>query len=129
MDNGFEDFYRKHGEIYEQYMHGDCHIFAIALNEELKYPIQLAMDEYDVNIDGEALIHAYCVQDDSAVHVGGKTKIDNILEEFEYNIPYFRDVTVKDINELIKDGFLQGYKKEQLEDIKRHIRSNIELYK
>lgn len=113
---------------WEKYLHGECHIFALALHLEFGYPIQLAIDAFDLEIESERLIHAYCIKDDKAVDVRGLVNIGEILDDFDYNEPYHMNVNKEGLLKLIKDGFLHEPEENQLEEVISFIRNNKNKY-
>lgn len=112
----------------DNYLHGECHIFSWALHLELGYPIRLAIDEYDFDIEGEALIHAFCVKGEYAVDVRGHVQLSEILDEFVYYEAYFLDVTEQELRKLVNEGFIHHPKDGQLDYVREYIRSNLSNY-
>lgn len=111
----------------EQYMHGDCHIFALGLQEEFGYKIQFALD-YDEDLGKEVLIHAYCVDGEDKIDIEGRGKLEQVLESFDYNEPYYRDVSKKEVKKLIEAGFIHEPYKGQEKEVQGYIRKNRENF-
>lgn len=108
----------------EQYLHGDCHIFAMALHLEFGYQIQLAIDKFDLDTESEVLIHAYCVHQEKAIHASGKVDLEKILDDYDYNDEYFVNVSKEVLENLVNTGFLHAPTEKQIENIREYIRQN-----
>lgn len=67
---------------YETYLHGNCHILAIALHEKYGFPLECSM-EYDFDISKLALQHAWVRWDDECIiDVGGLRTIESLKYDF-----------------------------------------------
>lgn len=113
----------------EQYLHGDCHLFAYALSVVFDYPIELCIDSEDMETQSEVLIHAYCKFNNTFIDIRGQsTSIEHLLSEFDYNEIYFLSVDKNHIEKLISTKFLHDFEKTQLEEIINYIRMNKDKY-
>lgn len=71
----------------DNYLYGECHLFALALKQEYGYPIVLALDKFDLETKGELLIHDYCVDGGAATHANGKIRLTNVRGDYDYTEP------------------------------------------
>lgn len=113
----------------DNYLHGECHIFAWALHLEFGYPMRFAFDYYDLEIEGEVLIHTFCINCEDAIDARGRVDINEVLYDFNYNEEYFEDVTEDRLKSLIEEGFIHSPDDGQLQLVRKYIRSNIDKYK
>lgn len=112
-----------------QYLHGDCHLFAYALNVVFDYPIELCIDSEDMETQSEVLVHAYCKLDNKFIDVRGiSNDIEHLLSEFDYNTIQFFKVDKNHIEKLIVNKALHGFEKNQLEKLMDYIRTNKDKY-
>lgn len=110
------------------YLHGRCHLFALAIQKVFGYDIEFAIDECDLELETEVLIHAYCVKEGKAVDVEGIWDKEDVLADFDYNEPYERIVTVKEVSEMMEDGFIEFAEIGELESLVKYIKDNKKRY-
>jgi hypothetical protein len=113
----------------EDYLHGSCHIFVLALNMEYGHPIQLVMDANDLETGREVLIHAYCVSGNRAIDARGFYDKKYVLKSFDYNEPYHKDVTEQELREMIEKGFGHFPTDGEIESLREYIKKNEFRYK
>lgn len=79
----------------ERLLHGECHLFAIAINRITGLPVAAYLDEDD-EVEGAVLAHAFVVDGDDAIDVRGRVPLAEVLDEFEVNEPWFEhDISVE----------------------------------
>lgn len=113
----------------EQYLHGDCHLFAYALNVIFDYPIELCIDSEDMETQSEVLVHAYCKFNNKFIDIRGiSNDIEHLLSEFDYNTIRFFTVDKNHIEKLIENKFLHDFENNQLEELMNYIRTHKDKY-
>lgn len=108
----------------EDYLHGQCHVFALALHLEFGFPMVYSIDEYDLERECEVLIHAFCLHGHYAVDVRGYMHSDDILDDFDYNSPYNTEVSVEDLPIFLKREFIFQHSEEQLSEVCEFVKKN-----
>lgn len=71
----------------ERLLHGECHLFAIALQRLTGLPIAAYLDTDD-EVEGVVLVHAFLLDGDDAIDVRGSIPLDEVIEEFDANDPW-----------------------------------------
>lgn len=112
----------------ETYLHGDCHIFAEALHQVFGYSVQWAIDMEDEELQDEVLVHAFCYQGDKVIDVRGIRAFADVLEPFDYNEVYYRDIHAGELEDFLDAGFVHRPEPGQLADVIRLIQANKERY-
>jgi len=86
----------------QDFIHGDCPIYAIALHELSGLPL-MAMLDYSDEIDKTVLVHAFVMHNNKVIDAEGYKTIDDIEDEF----PIENEAEVVNITpkELIKIGY------------------------
>jgi hypothetical protein len=118
----------------ESYLHGRCHIFALALHEVFGYKMELFWDTEAWFDDGEtidtALVHAYCIDSKGNLFdARGKVTRKLIEDDYEYNESEFSITTKSHLEKLMNQGVLGKPAKGELEFLKTYILNNKEKYK
>lgn len=80
-----------HAEANDRYMHGDCHIFALALRQISGRALMAALDR-DPEIEGECLVHAGLAVPGGIVDVMAFRSLDEAIEAFPTYAPYWSHV-------------------------------------
>jgi hypothetical protein len=76
-------------ELEEEFLHGRCHLLAVALHELTGLPIGAYLDT-DIESGGTVLVHAFVVEGDDGIDVRGRITVDDILDdEFDTFDPEF----------------------------------------
>lgn len=112
----------------ESYLHGDCHIFAQALQEVFGFKIKLAIDEYDIELEEPVLIHAFCYEGDFIVDARGVSGKAETLEPFDYSEVMFREVEKAGVEQMMTEGFLHRPDKGQYEKVVAYLEENRETF-
>lgn len=112
----------------EGYLHGDCHIFALALHKVFGYKMKLAIDEYDIELEEPVLIHAYCYEGEYVIDARGVSGKDEALEPFDYSEVVFREVETAGIVKLMDEGFLHRPDIGQYEAVVAYMQANREHF-
>lgn len=82
LDDVLEEIEQELKDKYETYLHGQCHLLALALHEKFGLPLEYAL-EYDIDIDRLALQHAWVRWDDThIVDIGGLRTIKSVEYDF-----------------------------------------------
>jgi hypothetical protein len=120
------------------YLHGRCHLFAQALHEELGYEIEFFWDEEAWFNEGEyigiALVHAYCILPKGKpfrgkyVDVRGVVTKKMIEDEFDWNVPKYEKISIEQLKTLITNNVLFEGEKNEVKELRRYIRENIQFY-
>ncbi len=71
---------RERTDFEETLLHGACHLLAVALHDITGLPLGAYM-EYDFDIDGMALVHAFVIDGEHAIDVRGRFPTSEILED------------------------------------------------
>lgn len=108
----------------ENYLHGDCHIFAQALHEVFGYRIQVAMDECDLELEEPVLIHAYCYKGNAIIDARGVSEKSEALEPFDYTFADIQDISPEVIGEWVQQGVLHSPDAGQYEALVAHLKVN-----
>ncbi|MDC0764857.1 hypothetical protein POF51_29485 [Brevibacillus sp. AG] len=118
----------------DTYLYGRCHIFALALQEELGYSIELFWDlEAWFDKDGmkidTALVHAYCIGSDNVMFdARGRITREVVEEDYEFNEPEILATSPQRLCELMDQGVLETLKLGELDSIRAYIRNNLIKY-
>lgn len=112
----------------ESYMHGECHLFALALNQAFGYDMVFVFDEMDIEVQSEVLIHAYCKTEEGCVDARGFFKEEDALAEHDYSRPYTVDVSVREVHSLIETGFLHTPSFGQMDELTQFLKDNRERF-
>ena len=112
----------------ETYMHGDCHLFALALHQEFGYDMVYVFDEMDIEVQSEVLIHAYCKTKNGFVDARGFFNEEDALAEHDYSRPYTVDVSVREVHSLIETGFLHTPSFGQMDELTQYLKDNKEWF-
>ncbi len=86
-----------------EFLHGKCHLLAVALHELTGLPMGAYLDEALVEKNGEdvemvVLLHAFVVDGDDAIDMRGRVPIEDVLTgEFDFNDPWFVNPTSADL--------------------------------
>ncbi len=84
-------------ELEEEFLHGKCHLLAVALHELTGYPIGAYLDT-DIETERTVLVHAFVVDGEDGIDVRGRMPIDDIIEEeFDTFEPEFVTLTREDV--------------------------------
>jgi hypothetical protein len=121
----------------DDFEHGRCELFALALHEELGYDIKFFVDE-EAEIETEdgviydiALIHAY-TEDENGVmfDATGKIKEDDLEDHADFiTYPNTLDVEKSDYSEFVSDEWIATYSDDDIKKAKSYIRANLDKYK
>jgi hypothetical protein len=76
----------------EVYLHGRCHLFAIALARLTGFELQAYLD-VDDEVDRPVLCHAFVRDGDDILDVRGRLPFSDVLDEFDSNDPWLVDIT------------------------------------
>lgn len=120
------------------YIHGRCHLFALALHEELGYEIILLWDD-DYWFDGDdapsiVLVHAYCFLPKGKPFKGkyvdarGAVSLRMIEREYEFNSEFSEVTTLRQLDSMIENGRLGSPDKGEIEALRNFIRNNLNSY-
>lgn len=112
----------------EDYLHGDCHIFAQALHQVFGYKMSFAIDECDLELGGETLIHAFCQTEAGAMDGRGFVTESELTEPYDYSFLSFQKVDMAEVKRWEQSGFLHETTPEQLAEAIRFIEENKERY-
>jgi len=86
---------------YESYLHGDCHLLALALHSLTNKPIHGAV-EYDQDIDRDAMVHVWIQWNDTfALDAGCLRSVKYMMQDFSTG---FVDIIVVN-DKVIKNFF------------------------
>lgn len=108
----------------EDYLYGDCHIFAQALHQVFGYQMHLAIDKFDLELETDVLVHAYCTNGNHAIDARGVIAEADILEAYDYNDIMFRYVNMDELKALMDSGYLHHPEAGQMEEVIRYIEEN-----
>lgn len=87
----------------EEFLHGKCHLLAVALHELTGLPMGAYLDEATVERNGEdleliVLVHAFVVDGDEAIDIRGRVPLEEVVDdEFEFFEPWFVNPTAEDL--------------------------------
>ena len=86
----------------EEFLHGKCHLLAVALNELTGLPLGAYLDEAwvetpDGHVEMVVLVHAFVVDGDEAIDIRGRVPLEDVLEEFDFSEPWFVNPSVPDL--------------------------------
>lgn len=95
MENG--DFILTDEE--EVFLHGRCHLFAIALSRTTGLPLQAYLD-VDDDVEGPVLCHAFVRDGDHILDVRGRIPFADALDEFDSNEPWLVEIAEEDLMHL-----------------------------
>lgn len=112
----------------EGYLHGDCHIFALALHKVFGYQIKLAIDEYDIELEEPVLVHAFCYEGESVIDARGVSGKADVLEPFDYSDVVFREVESADVEKMMTEGFIHQPDEGQYESVVEYLHVNKEHF-
>lgn len=128
----FEEFSEKDLDIYE---HGLCERFALALHEELDYTMYFYLDYvYDMgdsNFEGEVLVHAYATDNEGNMFDASGQIEEDYLDD---HAPYVNDGfkhkinSKKEFDKFVDSGFISEYSEEEIKELRKYIRENIDKY-
>ena len=118
----------------DDYIHGSCELFTLAMHEELGYDMYFLFDSQayfeDTDSYDTALVHAYCKDSDGNMYDASGVIDEEYLEnEFENNDPYTEKISDKEFRKLSNSGFIQKIKRTEVELLRKYIKDNIEKYK
>ena len=119
-----------------EYLHGRCHIFALALHTALGYPMEflwdLAATDDETWEDREALVHAFCKRPDGAmVHVTGtftQAELEEDFAQFGVQEPDLRRESADDVQRQIAEGLLEAPRVGEVEQLVSYINEIKERY-
>ena len=77
-----EDMLEELVERHEQYLHGNCHLFAVALHRLTGLPIEAALDT-DLMTGRNVLMHAYLRDGDRILDLAGRRDWEVMLQSFD----------------------------------------------
>lgn len=81
----------------EEFLHGKCHLLALALQELTGLPIGAYLDT-DIETERSVLVHAFVVDGDDGIDIRGRLPIDDIIEdEFDTFEPEFVILSREDV--------------------------------
>lgn len=121
----------------EDYLHGSCHLFALALHEELGYEMEFMWDMerwFSDETTGQALVHAYCILPKGKpfkgkyVDASGAVSKHFIESEYDYNILQYETYSKEKLEHDMKTKFLHKPEKHEIKKLREYIRKNIEMY-
>jgi hypothetical protein len=127
----------------EEYIHGRCQIFALALGRTLNYRITIMWDaqledqpqdwnEFDEPTEyGANLVHAYCTRDDGT-YVDASGTISRQAAETDHGDcwePDHREIQVSELNNLMAEGIVEAPAANELEELSRFIKANLDVYR
>ena len=116
------NYFKEHIDV-DQYQHGSCEVFALAMHMELGYDMYFLLDEQAFFEDdgdgfyGEALVHAYCGNKSGRMFdVTGEIDEDYLFKEFEVNEPKIIQVSDIDFQNMVNDKFIAKTDEKELQD-------------
>jgi hypothetical protein len=84
-------------ELEEEFLHGKCHLLAVALHELTGLPIGAYLDT-DIETERTVLVHAFVVDGDDGIDIRGRLPINAIIEdEFDTFDPEFVMLSREDV--------------------------------
>ena len=109
-----------------EYTSGSCHLFAMALNKTLGYPIIALWDveplDDDLNELPTSLVHMCNVKPNGdLIDITGITTKDDIEDIYPFNTPEWRSHSYEDVKKLIKQKILHGYKRNEERKLIKYI--------
>lgn len=130
-----ENFKLPNGKTAAIYLHGNCEIFAIALNNVFGYPIQYLTDttRYAHTKDKlNTLVHAYCNANGTYIDVRGvTTDRKTLIEEFEdfFSTPAYIDTSAHGLRDKLFNGMNETEARQEIQIAVDFIRSHMDWYK
>ena len=112
----------------EDYLYGDCHIFAQALHEVFGYQMKLAIDEFDLELEKEVLVHAFCYVGNQIIDARGVSNATETLEPYDYNEVTFRKIEQADLEGMMEEGFVHRPEVGQYEKLVAYLQKNKERF-
>lgn len=120
------------------YIYGRCHIFALALQEELGYEMEFLWDT-DYWFDGEdfpskVLIHAYCIlpkgKEFKGKYLDARGLVSKRMIELEYdwNTRCYELTSKEQLKEIINNLVLEAPEIGEIQAIRKFIRENRHIY-
>lgn len=85
---------------YEQYLHGECHLLAIALHQRTGLPLGAYLDT-DLESGNVFLLHAFVMDGEHIIDLKGRRSHENMLEDFDSFDP---DLCRMGVDEVLKLG-------------------------
>lgn len=113
------------------YLHGRCHLFALALHEVFSYPIEFFWETNcieDGEEYGEVLVHAYVIKNGICVDIEGPKNRENIEADFDWNEPIYVSKTKEQVVEMINSGLLEPAADGEMEILRHYILTNLSKY-
>ena len=84
-------------ELEGEFLHGKCHLLAVALHELTGYPIGAYLDT-DIETERTVLVHAFVLDADDGIDIRGRMPSDDIIEdEFDKFEPEFVVLSREDV--------------------------------
>lgn len=84
-------------ELEEEFLHGKCHLLAVALHELTGLPIGAYLDTC-IETERTVLVHAFVVDGETGIDIRGRLNVDDILEdEFDTFEPEFVMLSREDV--------------------------------
>jgi hypothetical protein len=138
MENELENVYELTEFDKEHYRFGACHLFSLALHQELGYDMYFFWESLpnmnQLNEENpETLIHAFAISSKGdKFDVDGKTndeKIGSTYAKVDYST--VRKETKESVDKLIWSGILAlwSYDAGEVEELRKYIRKNIQRYR
>lgn len=100
-------------EKHEIYLHGHCHIFALALQRLSKLPL-FAIVDYDHDIEKQCLVHAGIKSSEGMIDIKGLRVIDEWYDDFDTFEPENIDI---EESHLLKLGEGKSKKTKEVESL------------
>jgi hypothetical protein len=78
------------------FLHGNCHLFAVALHRLTGLPLRAILD-VDMWTEQTVLAHAFVVDGEQAIDIRGRIEMTDVGDEFETNDPWETDISEQDL--------------------------------
>lgn len=79
-----------------EFLHGKCHLYAIALHRLTGLPLAATLD-VDMWTERTVLVHAYVLEETGGIDVRGRFQLDTIEQDFEVNDPWDVVISEEDV--------------------------------
>lgn len=112
----------------DDYLYGECHVFALALQEVFGYQMKFALDEFDEELEREVLIHAFCFEGDHVIDARGISHASDVLEPYDYNDVHFEEVELSALEQMMESGFVHRPDDGQYKELVQYLLDNKETY-
>lgn len=83
----------------EAFLHGRCHLLAIALHRATGLPLHATLD-VDEWTERTVLVHAYVKEGDEGIDIRGRFPLETIEDDFPVNQPFETEISEADLMHL-----------------------------